>query len=35
MQKEYNSIMCVSNKLNKITDACCGIRNASAKMMKK
>jgi len=23
----------VCNKLNKITDVCCGIRNASAKMM--
>jgi len=35
IQKVYNSIMCVSSKLNKITDVCCGIRNASGKMMTK
>ena len=35
VQKVYNSIICVSNKLNEVTDVCCGIRNASAKMMTK
>jgi len=35
MQKVYNSIVCVLNKLNKITDVCCGIKNASSKIMTK